>query len=54
MRFRAYLFDVQGTLLDFFNPVSTAVGRYLQVNDITDVDAAEFTRAWRENYFHRV
>jgi 2-haloacid dehalogenase len=54
VRFRAYLFDVQGTLLDFFKPVSTAVGRYLQANDITHVDAAEFTRVWRENYFHRV
>jgi len=54
VRFRAYLFDVQGTLLDFFEPVSTAVGRYFQANDITNVDAAEFTRAWRENYFHRV
>lgn len=54
MRFRAYLFDVQGTLLDFFNPVSTAVGHYLHAHDITDVDAAEFTRSWRENYFRRV
>jgi 2-haloacid dehalogenase len=54
VRFRAYLFDIQGTLLDFFNPVSTAVGRYLDANGIEDVDAAEFTRSWRENYFHRV
>ena len=54
MRFRAYLFDVQGTLLDFFNPVSTAVGHYLNAREITDVDAAEFTRSWRENYFQRV
>lgn len=54
MRFRAYLFDVQGTLLDFFNPVSTAVQRYLGENRITGVDAADFTRTWRENYFHRL
>ena len=54
MRFRAYLFDVQGTLLDFFNPVSTAVGHYLDANEITGVDAASFTRRWRENYFQRV
>ena len=54
MRFRAYLFDVQGTLLDFFNPVSTAVGHYLTAHGIADVDAAEFTRSWRENYFQRV
>jgi 2-haloacid dehalogenase len=54
VRFRAYLFDVQGTLLDFFNPVSAAVGHYLNAHGITDVDAAEFTRSWRENYFQRV
>ncbi len=54
MRFRAYLFDVQGTLLDFFNPVSTAVGDYVNAYEITDVDPAEFTRSWRENYFQRV
>lgn len=54
MRFRAYLFDVQGTLLDFFNPVSTAVGHYFNAHEITDVDAAEFTRSWRENYFQRI
>ena len=54
MRFRAYLFDVQGTLLDFFSPVSTAVGDYLSAHEITDVDAGEFTRRWRENYFQRV
>jgi len=54
VRFRAYLFDVQGTLLDFFTPVSTAVGDYLNTREITDADAAEFTRNWRENYFQRV
>jgi 2-haloacid dehalogenase len=54
VRFRAYLFDVQGTLLDFFTPVSTAVGHYLTAHEITDVDAAEFTRRWRENYFQRI
>jgi len=54
VRLRGYLFDVQGTLLDFFNPVSTAVGDYLNAHGITDVDATEFTRNWRENYFQRV
>lgn len=54
MRFRAYLFDVQGTLLDFFSPVSTAVTDYLSARGATDVDAAAFTRAWRDNYFQRV
>lgn len=54
VRFRAYLFDVQGTLLDFFSPVRAAVAEYLITRGITDVDAAQFTRDWRENYFHRI
>lgn len=54
MRFRAYLFDVQGTLLDFFSPVSSAVAEYLSTQGATDVDAGDFTRAWRDNYFQRV
>ncbi|NGX08301.1 haloacid dehalogenase type II [Mycobacteroides franklinii] len=49
MRYKAYLFDVQGTLLDFFEPVSHAVAEYAP-----DVDAAAFTRAWRTDYFERV
>lgn len=54
MRYRAYLFDVQGTLLDFFVPVRTAVSQFLAANQITRVDAGEFTRAWRDDYFRRV
>lgn len=54
MRFRAYLFDVQGTLLDFFTPVSAAVEQYLNANRITGVDAGGFTRDWREGYFRRI
>ena len=54
VRFRAYLFDVQGTLLDFFNPVSAAVGQYLTAHGIEDVDSAEFTRAWRDDYVDRI
>lgn len=54
MQFRAYLFGIQGTLLDFFSPVSTAVGFYFNANEITDIDAASFTRRWRENYFQRL
>ena len=54
MRFKAYLFDVQGTLMDFFGPVSAAVGRYLDGIGADRVDAAEFTRGWRRNYFHRI
>ncbi|GAS98227.1 haloacid dehalogenase, type II [Mycolicibacterium canariasense] len=54
MRFRAYLFDVQGTLLDFFGPVTDAVTNYLDNQHITTVDPGDFTRAWREDYFRRV
>jgi len=54
VRFRAYLFDVQGTLLDFFNPVNSAVGHYFTAHGIEHVDAAEFTRSWREDYFQRL
>ena len=54
MRFKAYLFDVQGTLMDFFLPVSSAVGRHLDDIGADRVDAAEFTRDWRHNYFHRI
>lgn len=49
LHYKAYLFDVQGTLLDFFGPVSSAVARHLP-----GVDAAAFTRAWRADYFDRV
>lgn len=49
MRYKAYLFDVQGTLLDFFEPVSHAVAEYAP-----GIDAAAFTRAWRADYFDRV
>jgi 2-haloacid dehalogenase len=49
LRYKAYLFDVQGTLLDFFEPVSRAVAEYAP-----DIDAAAFTRAWRADYFARV
>lgn len=54
MRFNAYLFDVQGTLMDFFSPVRTAVARYLDDTGVDRVDAGEFTRDWRQNYFHRL
>lgn len=49
MRYKAYLFDVQGTLVDFFGPVSQAVAEHAP-----DIDAAAFTRAWRADYFDRV
>jgi|APCry1669189000_1035189.scaffolds.fasta_scaffold51448_1 2-haloacid dehalogenase len=54
MQFRAYLFDVQGTLLNFFSPVQTAVTQYLAAHGASDVDAAAFTRSWRQNYLERI
>lgn len=54
MKYRAYLFDVQGTLLDFFAPVSSAVGRYLESVGEDPSRAADLTRLWRANYFERV
>lgn len=54
MRYQAYLFDVQGTLLDFFTPVSSAIGRYLSAVGVDPARAAELTRRWRENYFQRI
>jgi 2-haloacid dehalogenase len=54
MRFDAYLFDVQGTLLDFYTPVSSAVADHLGEVGRPDVDPGDFTRAWRKDYFSRV
>lgn len=54
MRFDAYLFDVQGTLLDFYTPVRGAVAHHLGEVGRPDVDAGDFTRAWRKDYFNRV
>jgi 2-haloacid dehalogenase len=54
MRFRAYVFDVQGTLLDFYGPVTDAVAKYFDAQQVTTVDAGDFTRSWREDYFRRV
>jgi 2-haloacid dehalogenase len=53
MRYRAYLFDVQGTLLDFFNPVRTAVDGYLRTVGADPDRAAAITRLWRSDYFER-
>ncbi|MGU3654530.1 haloacid dehalogenase type II [Mycolicibacterium sp. A43C] len=54
MRFDAYLFDVQGTLLDFYTPVSCAVADHLDVMGYSHVDPGDFTRTWRQDYFDRV
>lgn len=54
MRYQAYLFDVQGTLMDFFGPVTRTVANYLDAQQVTTVDAGDFTRSWRRDYFQRV
>ena len=54
MRHAAYLFDVQGTLLDFFVPVRDAISKYLGSLGEESRDAGELTRQWRANYFRRV
>lgn len=54
MRYKAYLFDVQGTLFDFFTPVRAAVSRYLASAGEDPARAADLTRSWRANYFLRV
>lgn len=53
MRFDAYLFDVQGTLLDFYSPVTAAVTAHLREVGRPEVDPGEVTRAWRRDYFSR-
>ncbi|TGD90878.1 haloacid dehalogenase type II [Mycolicibacterium sp. CH28] len=54
MRFDAYLFDVQGTLLDFYTPVRAAVAEHLSALGRPDIDPGDLTRAWRTDYFTRV
>ena len=54
MRYKAYLFDVQGTLFDFFTPVCAAVGRYLRSGGADTSIAPDMTRSWRADYFQRV
>lgn len=53
MRFDAYLFDVRGTLLDFYSPVTAAVAEHLREVGRPDVDPGDITRAWRKDYFTR-
>lgn len=44
------VFDVQGTLLDFFTPVSRAVGAALAARGL-DADPTTIVNAWRRTYF---
>jgi len=54
MQYRAYLFDVQGTLLDFYTPVRAAVAHHLRSIGRDPAAADDLTRAWRTDYFQRV
>ena len=52
-RYDAYIFDVQGTLMDFHTPVTRAVAEALG----TYADPAtvgDLVRAWRSDYYERV
>ena len=46
----ALVFDVQGTLLDFYAPVSGALAAYF-ASSHAPVDVAALTNRWRETYF---
>ncbi|MEU5843735.1 haloacid dehalogenase type II [Rhodococcus sp. NPDC047139] len=52
-RYDAYIFDVQGTLTDFYTPVARAVetvlGEYVDPSAVGD-----FVRAWRQDYYERI
>lgn len=52
-RYDAYIFDVQGTLVDFYKPVADALTDALSVTDCT-VPVGDIVRAWRRDYFSRV
>ncbi len=47
----ALVFDVQGTLLDFFTPVSRAFTTALVEREAASVDVAALTNHWRRTYF---
>ncbi|MFT3660642.1 MAG: haloacid dehalogenase type II [Gordonia sp. (in: high G+C Gram-positive bacteria)] len=51
--FDAYLFDVQGTLLDFYTPVAEALAAEFAELGVA-VPVGDVVRAWRADYFARV
>ncbi len=51
-RYEAYIFDVQGTLLDFYTPVANALKEHLAADSAVPV--GDIVRAWRRDYFSRV
>ncbi len=51
-RYDAYIFDVQGTLVDFFTPVADALTEHL--GDEHPAPVGDIVRLWRRDYFSRV
>ena len=49
VQYDAHIFDVQGTLMDFYTPVAEALARYTTA----DVQVGDIVRAWRRDYFER-
>lgn len=53
MEYDAYIFDVQGTILDFYGPVARALDAAFADRGV-DAPVGDLVRAWREDYFTRV
>ena len=51
--FDAYVFDVQGTILDFYTPVADALTAEFGERGI-DAPVGDIVRTWRSDYFTRV
>ncbi|WP_338889441.1 haloacid dehalogenase type II [Rhodococcus sovatensis] len=52
-RYDAYIFDVQGTLMDFYTPVFDALANFFGSEE-NSVPIGDLVRAWRRDYFSRV
>ncbi|WP_448222212.1 haloacid dehalogenase type II [Gordonia iterans] len=53
MKYDAYIFDVQGTILDFYGPVARALDAEFTARGI-EASVGDIVRAWRQDYFERV
>ncbi|AVL99134.1 haloacid dehalogenase type II [Gordonia iterans] len=53
MEYDAYIFDVQGTILDFYGPVARALDAEFTARGVV-VPVGDVVRAWRQDYFERV
>ena len=52
-RYDAYIFDVQGTLTDFYTPVTRAVTEVLGER-VDPSTVGDLVRAWRQDYYERI